>query len=140
MDHLPTQTHPVLPGLPHPIYGSLHLSQSAPKVTSNSSDIPILASSASSLSATSASKDQTSPIDEFTSALLSGDADLALKLIANRNITVNTANSASGLLPLHIAASRGHVELVIALCEKAGAIIDLGDKEDEVSTVICCIL
>ncbi|TPX40223.1 hypothetical protein SeMB42_g06080 [Synchytrium endobioticum] len=69
--------------------------------------------------------------DGFTSALLSGDVESAIELISHLNITVNSANTPSGLLPIHVAASRGHLDLVQALCEKAGAVIDLGDKEDE---------
>ncbi|TPX30946.1 hypothetical protein SmJEL517_g05626 [Synchytrium microbalum] len=120
---LPTQTSPVLPNVPHPIYGNLHLNGGGYSI-SGSPALTVLQSS-------TLKEASPPPVDSLTSACLSGDVDSVLGLITTENHSVNVANTPSGLLPIHIAATKGHTHLVQALVEQAGAIIDLGDKEDE---------
>ena len=48
------------------------------------------------------------------------------------NVWVNEQSHHDSQLPLHIAASRGYLDLVMLLVDKAGAIVDLPDKEREV--------
>ncbi|KAJ3323542.1 hypothetical protein HDU76_013615 [Blyttiomyces sp. JEL0837] len=48
-----------------------------------------------------------------------------------QGVSVNVSLSPTGLLPLHCAASRGHVDLVMLLVDRAGAVVDLTDHENE---------
>ena len=43
------------------------------------------------------------------------------------------SQSGTGLRPLHFAASRGFLNIVTCLIEKAGATVDATDKEGEVN-------
>lgn len=49
----------------------------------------------------------------------------------------NEADPATGLTPLHFAASRDHYEVVQWLVEKGGAIVDLEDRDGEVGIDLC---
>ncbi|KAJ3100790.1 hypothetical protein HDU96_010226 [Phlyctochytrium bullatum] len=46
-------------------------------------------------------------------------------------ISVNKPVNSAGSLPLHIAASRGHIEVVVMLIDRAGALTDMPDSQNE---------
>ncbi|KAJ3089344.1 hypothetical protein HK102_006615 [Quaeritorhiza haematococci] len=49
------------------------------------------------------------------------------------HVWVNLTTSATGLVPLHYAASKGYLDVVQVLVESAGALVDLPDPEGETS-------
>lgn len=68
-----------------------------------------------------------------------GDLALVQELI-DANKDPDKPNPTTGLRPLHYAASRGYLDICIALIEKAGAMVDGVDTEDEVCICVClCI-
>lgn len=65
-------------------------------------------------------------------SVASGKFTLVQKFITN-GCDPDTPHSISGLRPIHIAASRGHLKLVQYLYEKTHCNVDAMDKEGEVN-------
>lgn len=70
--------------------------------------------------------------NKLHSSVASGQFNQVQRLISTGS-DPNTPHSVTGLLPIHFAASRGHVNLVQFLIESCQVDIDAIDKEDEVS-------
>lgn len=61
-----------------------------------------------------------------------GDLALLQQQLINNNHDSDAPQVTTGLRPLHYAASRGHLPVVVYLVEKAGATVDATDREGEV--------
>lgn len=106
--HIPSFVTPCLPGIKHEYYGNYHM-----KYSSVSSGLVILTEEA------------------FFSAIKSGDVSLVKKFFPKYKDLVNLVKTQSGLYPLHLAALKGHFDIVKYLIEEAGAIVDLIDNEND---------
>ncbi|KAH8556624.1 hypothetical protein BGW37DRAFT_20190 [Umbelopsis sp. PMI_123] len=62
-------------------------------------------------------------------AAMTGNLEALIELLKTHD--PNTMQSSTGLSALHYASSRGYIHLVDYLLDKAGATVDLEDKEGE---------
>lgn len=68
---------------------------------------------------------------DLTAVAASGELSLVQELV-RRGKDPDHPHPLSGLRPLHLAASRGHLDIVAFLIEEGGAAVDAPDKEGEV--------
>lgn len=67
---------------------------------------------------------------------IQGQADLVQEILTRSpqlKDSIDNVSTATGMNPLHFAASRGHDEIVRILIDQAGAGVDVQDREGEVS-------
>ncbi|KAJ1537210.1 hypothetical protein HK096_002339, partial [Nowakowskiella sp. JEL0078] len=123
---LPEFVAPCLPDRLHPIYGNLHFAQTPLFYRS-----PALLAQPGSNPPSAA--DSQVDLDVFSAAVLKGDSvELAMLLdTVDVDTAVNKLKLGSGLSPLHVAASKGFKDVVCLLIDKAGALVDLSDKDGE---------
>lgn len=69
-------------------------------------------------------------------AAMTGNLSALQELLKTHN--ADSIQPATGLSALHYASSRGHIHLVNYLLDKAGATVDLEDREGEVINHITC--
>ena len=86
-------------------------------------------------SSSSSSSDDTSWA-RLLEETISGNADRVqeiLTLAPELKESIDNLSSATGMNPLHFAASRGHEEIARTLIDQAGAVVDIQDREGEVN-------
>ncbi|KAJ3209717.1 hypothetical protein HDU67_005975 [Dinochytrium kinnereticum] len=150
---------PCLPREKHQWYGDTHTLESRGFIASatESDTVITLPSSADphltpQSAATQAASSQT-PSSVLASVCASGDVDAVLSLLkldssrsnssvnvladtpargqSEAMISVNRPVNSAGFLPLHLASSRGHIEVVVILVDRAGAVVDMPDTQNE---------
>ncbi|CAG8761289.1 41849_t:CDS:2 [Gigaspora margarita] len=123
----PDSVYPPIPGENHRYYGNIHKKQ------------VILHSNVQAFGDTSSFPQVFVNNMDIHEAAATGNIDRVKELLDPQGagettssfLLANEVSSASGLTPLHYAASRGHTDIVKWLVIDAGAIIDLEDQTGE---------
>lgn len=115
--------HPPIPGETHPFYGDLHNRKLLlPSIKAKKYPSAEWMARQESLYTTA----QQGNIERVQ----------ALLMHEGEPLNVNLASSSTGMTVLHYAASRGHLQIVQLLVDQCGAIVDMADREGEVSKLV----
>lgn len=131
---------PPVPGETHKYYGDSHnLFLKLPRFAATAVKQPVKSSPAPPTTTTTIVAPPAKKADHqktLHSVASSGNLVLLkqiLHLLPDPLKAVNDAHPATGLTPIHFAASRGHVDIVRCLVEDYAVAVDSRDKEGEVS-------
>jgi ankyrin repeat protein len=126
LGQLPEYITPPVPSEPHIWYGSVHQQGLYTIISSHSDHIPDVSH---------VDRNSITSLTIFDAAM-AGNLSALQELLKTHN--ANSIQPSTGLSALHYASSRGHIHLVNYLLDKAGATVDLEDREREVIDHITC--